>query len=333
MKIKKISITNFRGIVDTLNLDFVGPDDKPLDIVVLAGPNGCGKTSVLEACIFALGYQSLLGQRGQPVFNIRSGCSDFEIMITAINKENEFTIKKTLKTHEVEGNEEYAKIFKTPMLGQKKREILSTIEYFASWRKPGILGPVSVNTSDKSAKDYGKDGEMRLKSIKTEIANLMAVKTIDEEASKQSDEFFNKLNKFWKYFHPNSNDKFEFNRIDKDISKGLNIFLKKPDLNEIYPVDSMSSGELDIFTLLASLAMNDYSKGIFFIDEPELHLHSAWHRIILRTLRELLPNTQIICATHSSEILDSVYSYERFTLLSSNDPRIRLTKQHAGGEQ
>jgi len=48
MKIKNITIKNFRGI-DSLSLDFTHPAGKPLDLVVLAGPNGCGKTSVLEA--------------------------------------------------------------------------------------------------------------------------------------------------------------------------------------------------------------------------------------------------------------------------------------------
>ena len=42
-----LSIQNFRGI-ESLELDFHGPDGNPNQLVVLAGPNGCGKTAVLK---------------------------------------------------------------------------------------------------------------------------------------------------------------------------------------------------------------------------------------------------------------------------------------------
>ena len=74
--------------------------------------------------------------------------------------------------------------------------------------------------------------------------------------------------------------------------------------------------------MLGNFAISDYSGGIIFIDEPELHLHLAWHRIFLRSIRMVLPNAQIICTTHSEELLESVYSYQRFTLLPDDDPRL-----------
>ncbi len=49
-----LKIRDFRGI-EHLDLDFRGPDGLPNNLVVLAGPNGCGKTAVLEAALIAAG--------------------------------------------------------------------------------------------------------------------------------------------------------------------------------------------------------------------------------------------------------------------------------------
>ena len=50
-----LSIQDFRGI-ESLELDFHGPDGNPNQLVVLAGPNGCGKTAVLEAGLLAASW-------------------------------------------------------------------------------------------------------------------------------------------------------------------------------------------------------------------------------------------------------------------------------------
>lgn len=57
--IRTIETTNFRNI-EHLKLDFTGADGGPSEIVVIAGPNGCGKTAVLEACLFALGFRGVM---------------------------------------------------------------------------------------------------------------------------------------------------------------------------------------------------------------------------------------------------------------------------------
>ncbi|MCP4345357.1 MAG: AAA family ATPase, partial [Desulfobacterales bacterium] len=46
-------------------------------MVVLAGPNGCGKTSVIEACILALGSDKLLPNLREESQFIRKGSEQF----------------------------------------------------------------------------------------------------------------------------------------------------------------------------------------------------------------------------------------------------------------
>ncbi|MCK5536660.1 MAG: AAA family ATPase, partial [Bacteroidales bacterium] len=47
MKIRKISIKNYK-IFDNLDLDFTDNKGKTLDTIILAGVNGCGKTTLLQ---------------------------------------------------------------------------------------------------------------------------------------------------------------------------------------------------------------------------------------------------------------------------------------------
>jgi len=118
-------------------------------------------------------------------------------------------------------------------------------------------------------------------------------------------------------------EEFQAGRASDGRSRGFDLFLVGRSGGRI-PVDFLSSGELDVLSMIGNLAMNSYAHGIVFIDEPELHLHQSWHRVILKALRTMLPETQLICATHSPEILDSVFSYERFTLLDEADPRAKM---------
>ncbi len=54
MKIAKVVIENFRHI-EKLELDFTDSLGRVRDLILLVGPNGCGKTSVLDALALALG--------------------------------------------------------------------------------------------------------------------------------------------------------------------------------------------------------------------------------------------------------------------------------------
>ncbi|MFJ5476950.1 AAA family ATPase [Enterococcus faecium] len=46
------------------------------------------------------------------------------------------------------------------------------------------------------------------------------------------------------------------------------------------------------------------------IDEVDMHLHPAWQREIVRTLKETFPNAQFIITTHSPSVLQDLESDE-----------------------
>ena len=104
------------------------------------------------------------------------------------------------------------------------------------------------------------------------------------------DNYINLLNDFHetKYFTLGESNKGTIN-ITKDNSP-------------ILPSE-LSSGEKQLLILLTETLLQRGQQTIFIADEPELSLHIEWQRKIISSIQELNPNSQIILATHSPEIV------------------------------
>jgi ABC-type cobalamin/Fe3+-siderophores transport system ATPase subunit len=65
----------------------------------------------------------------------------------------------------------------------------------------------------------------------------------------------------------------------------------------------LSSGEKQLLIQFMEVLLQESRSLIFIADEPELSLHISWQEKILKTLRELNSNAQLIVATHSPDIV------------------------------
>jgi len=69
-------------------------------------------------------------------------------------------------------------------------------------------------------------------------------------------------------------------------------------------LETLSSGEKQIVTLLTYLKFGQQVGRLYLIDEPELSLHPKWQSEFLNSVMKLTPeDTQLILATHSAEIV------------------------------
>lgn len=88
---------------------------------------------------------------------------------------------------------------------------------------------------------------------------------------------------------------------------------------EIRYVSQMSDGYRNMLCMVADIAYRmallnpqllehvlEETSGVVLIDEVDLHLHPAWQRHIIATLRELFPKVQFIVSTHSPNVINSV---------------------------
>lgn len=100
----------------------------------------------------------------------------------------------------------------------------------------------------------------------------------------------------------------------EDLS--LNVQLPTGDL---LPFQDLSSGEKEVFFILSFFLRNDISDSVIIIDEPELHLHPELARKLLHSMREIKPQNQIWCATHSAELIDEAGRERTFFLRARAD--------------
>lgn len=105
---------------------------------------------------------------------------------------------------------------------------------------------------------------------------------------------------------------------DKDEEIPTNLFVKIPS-GKIIPFNDLSSGEKEIFFILSFFLRHNVSNAILVIDEPELHLHPELARLLIRTMLKIRPNNQLWIATHNSEVIDEAGRDK--VIFVSRDPR------------
>jgi ABC-type cobalamin/Fe3+-siderophores transport system ATPase subunit len=93
-----------------------------------------------------------------------------------------------------------------------------------------------------------------------------------------------------------------FNNTRKKIEiDSTNNIVFKNDTGTI-TLEQLSSGEKQLLLILFKVFLMDDEPYVLFMDEPEISLHISWQQDMIKTLRELNPNCQLIIATHSPSI-------------------------------
>ena len=66
---------------------------------------------------------------------------------------------------------------------------------------------------------------------------------------------------------------------------------------------TLSSGEKQLLIILGQSLLEEENVNIYIADEPELSLHVEWQEKLVSSLKSINPNSQIIFATHSPDIV------------------------------
>jgi ABC-type cobalamin/Fe3+-siderophores transport system ATPase subunit len=95
------------------------------------------------------------------------------------------------------------------------------------------------------------------------------------------------------------------NDLFKDTHKTFNeddfVFAKSGQTSTIEPCN-LSSGEKQVFLILLTVLLQDGKPCILFLDEPVISLHIEWQRILIKMIRDLNENCQVIVTTHSPSL-------------------------------
>lgn len=310
MKISRIQIRDYRAI-RSVDIDLHDANG----MCVLAGLNGSGKTSVLEACMSTLNpaYQNIVRQ------DVR-GSALGEVSLELVREENGDLIRLS----NVANNGCYATVTgkgKSQALPMPIEDIQALrklkMYYLSSWRAPRLVGGLGMTMGNGDPVQMVSSGENNLADIKQLLVNLQgyAGYASGKGMAGTVKKVFERLNMAWRRFYPD--EEMEF-LADIAGEMKFDIFLRKKDVEKPIPVDALSSGEIELFCLIAALILEQELRSrpydFVFMDEPELHLNQVWHRLLLPVLLEVSPKSQFVVATHSEDIWNSVYESQRFFL-------------------
>ena len=302
MKIKNLHIKEFKGLRD-ISINFE-KNDEPLDLVVLAGSNGSGKTRILESILRY--FQDHLNYKQN---NIEAGIFYEEKEKNCISNVGDFFDGlENFSYREVNNplHEKYIEI-------KKKLDILPKIIYVPTeinFQKMNVASTTLV----QEYKFINIVNTNLIKDIPSYIATKMIsamLKNKNEKVGDVQKKVFNEINEI-----------FENLSIDvkvEDISQdGRNITLFTNSLGDEFDINELSSGEKQLFLRTLAIKMLNPENSIILIDEPELSLHPKWQQRIVDVYRKIGKNNQIIIATHSPHILGSVRK-ENIMLLDKDD--------------
>ncbi len=349
--LRSLEIENFRSI-DQLKLLLTDRTGQPLDTVVLAGDNGCGKTSVLEALLLLLGQQKLLPDDAAPLAEQhRFGTDSFHLSGT-LAIENapgsyetvsistpEYTMLMTPKKTAALWEGGFAEVA-NGVFWQQIERIAPQVEYFSARREPESLGETPQARGARSAREARRIVELkrRMRNAFNRAARLSRTGRIPSNIPA-----IEKIQKVWNYLYGDSelidiidasgNEGEDEELVLREAGKPLppditslamarQLASTRPDIPRMVPLDRLSSGQVALFAFAGPLVFRDVPPDIVIIDEPEQHMHGQWQRILVGLLRLLAPQAQLILATHSEAILRSVPSYQRFLLIRDNDRRV-----------
>jgi ABC-type lipoprotein export system ATPase subunit len=115
----------------------------------------------------------------------------------------------------------------------------------------------------------------------------------------------------------------EYKFADRDEQVPTDLFVQIPS-GEIITFNDLSSGEKEVFFILAFFIRHNVENAIIVIDEPELHLHPELSRLLVQNIKSIKAGNQIWVATHNAEIIDEAGRDK--VLYLARDPLTRKSK-------
>ena len=300
MKIRKLHIKNYK-VFDDLELDFTDANGDTLDKVVLAGVNGCGKTTILE--IVKRMYDGTIFED----FKKNKGSSiELEFELSNVEKENYkgemnfllMPLNEPKLIYSLQLNSNVSRVF----CNHLKHGISQLLYMPVNVNK--IILPTDVN--------YNKNIQIIHLSTSKDTMKELALKSIRDEIFKNED------------MPPRQSKEKAIKQITKALT-GMNLTTKLVDLeSEELIVESvncqkikfedLSNGEQTLYFRAIYLSKLNPQNSIIMIDEPEDSLHPTWQQKVLKLYQNIGENNQLIVATHSPHIIGSSNAEEVFLL-------------------
>lgn len=314
MKVRDIEIHSFR------NIDRLKINDIP-DFAVFVGPNGVGKSSILEAVICCLsaneGTPHLV-----PKNPIRSGEERASVFLAIETDEEEIAIisnkrRSWAKEEDIPSSRISVGIHPfgrvdipnvSPMPVARKilqtkgsEDGLGSYDWFSPYREfeAGEVAAASVSDEqEQKKKEHRVNTKSKVKFLKQYLVNLhYRSLTGSDKDSRVLKTTYGAINKF---LYPKR-------LLEPAPGKGGSaIVIEVETPSGKHSLDLLSSGEKEVLLMITDIIRLVPKNSIICIDEPDLHLHPKMQRNLIDVLGSLGINNQFLIATHSPDLVNTV---------------------------
>lgn len=282
MKIKKLQLKNGYKRFHDLTIDL---GENPKRIIALIGPNGCGKSSVLDGMLYRTYHYGVLGNKGgkdhtfhslkqTPSYNYNNIIIDF----------NEGNFESLM--NERQGREKTLFSFRSPYRYNSNLKVTRS-EALQELRLNSYGATATIDIDDKMEENYRR--------LQVKYNNYLH--ETDCKPSEAKMKIIGDLNSSL----GNCLDLQIDNLGNIEANQGT-IYFIKTDHPTTFEFNVLSSGEKEVVDILLDiyLRQDEYNESIYLIDEPELHINTSIQKKLLLEINKLVPeDCQIWIATHS----------------------------------
>jgi predicted ATPase len=269
------------------------------DVVVLAGPNGVGKSRLIGGILGHL--RNLSG-------------TEVALKLDATTPGEEKVWGKKAIDTAIQADRPLLK--KLLQQKQRRRKFQSSVLNFDSDRSIQKVQPYPFSWDTSDPWEEQVTWEMSWSTLKNRFQDTLhaifrKIHSLDSDIaskarelrrrgeSKMDLDFQDPLGPFKEVFSQLLAPKV---LLDADIQNQL---LKYQDDGQTLGLDSLSSGEKEVLNITFDFLLRAPSHCIVFFDEPELHLHPELSYRLLNTLRSIGIRNQFILCTHSPDIISA----------------------------
>lgn len=281
MKIKSIRIRGFKRFAD-LTISELPPSAR---IVMLAGPNGTGKSSLFDAFNTWHEWNGGRGAGFDPLYHRKAGLPETPWGTDVVQ----------IEFHEL-----------LPESAEAKRKLVyirSAYRIEADFNITGLSRAGSIFDAPRPAKMIDVDAAVSdnyRRLVSQTVAGVYDSNLDDLRVSELRDRFIGEVRSTMQRVFPS------LNLVGVGDPLGQGTFLFEKDGSAEFHYKNLSGGEKAAFDLLLDFVVKTsaYDDSIICIDEPDSHLNPRLHGPLLHAMYELLPpSCQLWLATHSAGMM------------------------------